>query len=62
MFPIFLIRGPEGQICSSLRKNRKYTKLGKSSASLLTTNKTIRGNQSPDSQAYQASPPRGGAL
>ena len=35
VFPIFLIRGPEGQICSSLRKNRKYTKLGKSSASLL---------------------------
>ena len=34
VFPIFLIRGPEGQICSSLRKNRNYTKLGKSPASL----------------------------
>jgi hypothetical protein len=31
VFPILLIRGPEGQICSSLRKN---TKLGKSPASL----------------------------
>ena len=62
VFPIFLIRGPEGQICSSLRKNRKYTKLGKSSASLLQTNKTIRGNQSSDPQAYQTLPPRCRAL
>ena len=43
VFPIFLIRGPEGQICSSLRKNRKYTKLGKSSASLLTLIKRYVG-------------------
>ena len=35
MFPIFLIRGPEGQIWSCLRKNRKYAKLGKSTAGLL---------------------------
>jgi hypothetical protein len=43
VFPIFLIRGPEGQICSSLRKNRKYTKLGKSSGSLLTLIKRYVG-------------------
>jgi hypothetical protein len=35
VFPIFLIRKPEGQIWSCLRKNRKYTKLGKSKAGLL---------------------------
>jgi Sulfotransferase family len=29
VFPIFLIRDPKGQICSSLRKNRKHQKHGK---------------------------------
>lgn len=34
VFPIFLVRDPKGQICSSLRKNGKQHKLGKGRNSL----------------------------
>ena len=43
VFPIFLIREPEGQIWSCLRKNRKYAKLGKSAAGLLGLTKRYVG-------------------
>lgn len=39
VFPIFLIREPQGQIWSCLRKNRKYEKLGKSTAGLVRLTK-----------------------
>ena len=45
VFPIFLIREPEGQIWSCLRKNRKYAKLGKEHGRLVRTDEKIRGNQ-----------------
>jgi hypothetical protein len=35
VFPVFLVRDPKGQICSSLRKNGKQHKLGKGHNSLL---------------------------
>ena len=56
MFPIFLIREPEGQIWSCLRKNRKYVKLGKSTAGLLRLMKRYVGTNRKNSQACSTSP------
>ncbi len=43
MFPVFLIRDPKGQICSSLRKNDINTWLGKSTYGLLRLIKNYVG-------------------